>query len=351
MIARSLLIGVVTAEVVVAIALLGALVAASAIAARRRRNDERLLGWLGNVSVSTSFGPGADPDVAELLGQLRALPRRRRVSALLRVLEPLSGEAAVTLAGLARPAGVESVALSWCRSRRWARRLQGVRVLVAIGAGAELLPRLLSDPVGVVRAEAAGLAAIFPAPEHITTLLAMLEHDEPRCRVAAKDSLLRAGAAVTGQLADHLVSGEEITADALEVAAGIATPALLPAAIQHSTDDDPDHRLWATRVLAATAAPTARDRLRDLLQVDPSIAVRSAAAHGLAALADPSDAARLATALTDPAWDVRRTAALGLRQLGPAGRIYLRRALSSSDRFAADIARQVLDELESSGAA
>ena len=348
MTSHALLAVVVLAEALAIVALLVSLVAASAVLARRQLHDRRMLGWLSSVGLSTHLDPGGDGDLNELLAQLRALPRRRRASALLRVLEPLSGDAALQLAGLARPAGVENIAVTWCGSRRWSRRLKGVRVLVAIGAGENLASRMLADRSAVVRAEATGLAAAFPTPERIAALLGMLEHDEPRCRVAAKDALLRVGSLATGPLANYLASGEEITADALEVAAGIATPALLPSALAHSASADADHRLWATRVLAATGVPQARDRLRELLGNDPSAAVRTAAAQGLTMLGDPSDAARLAGALTDPAWDVRRTSAIGLRRFGPAGRIYLRRALNSDDRFAADIARQVLDELAGS---
>lgn len=345
---HAVLAGVVVAEALAVAALLVSLVVASAVLARRHRDDRRMLGWLGSVGVSTNLDPDGDGNLGQLLAQLQAFPVRRRASALLRVLEPLSGEAALKLAALARPAGVERIALGWCRSRRWHRRLRGVRVLVAIGAGEDVASRMLADPSPVVRAEATGLAAAFPSPERIATLLAMLEDDQARCRVAAKDALLRAGSPATGALASHLAGGEQITADALEVAAGIATPDLVPSALAHSTDLDAEHRLWATRLLAASGAPEARDRLRELLLGDESATVRSAAAKGLAMLGDPSDASRLAGALTDPAWEVRRTSAVGLRQFGPAGRLYLRRALNSADRFAADIARQVLDEVEGS---
>lgn len=348
---HALLAGVVVAEALAVVALLVSLVVASAVLARRQLADRRMLAWLGSVGISTNLDPGGDGNLGELLAQLRALPRRRRASALLRVLEPLSGDAAVQLAALARPAGVERIALAWCGSTRWHRRLRGVRVLVAIGAGEDMASRMLADPSPVVRAEATGLAAAFPSPERIATLLAMLANDQARCRFGAKDALLRAGSPATGALAGHLAGGEQITADALEVAAGIATPDLVPSALAHSADLDPEHRLWAARLLGASGAPEARERLRELLLSDPSAAVRSAAARGLAMLGDPGDASRLAGALTDPAWDVRRTSAVGLRQFGPAGRLYLRRALKSADRFAADIARQVLDEADGSEAA
>jgi len=46
--------------------------------------------------------------------------------------------------------------------------------------------------------------------------------------------------------------------------------------------------------------------------------------------------------LRDQAWVVRREAALALRAMGAPGTLLLRRALTSDDRFAADMAKQVL---------
>jgi NAD(P)H-dependent flavin oxidoreductase YrpB (nitropropane dioxygenase family) len=50
-----------------------------------------------------------------------------------------------------------------------------------------------------------------------------------------------------------------------------------------------------------------------------------------------------ASGLGDPAWVVRRNAALALRSFGPAGELLLNRALREQDAFARDIARQTLD--------
>jgi HEAT repeat protein len=54
-------------------------------------------------------------------------------------------------------------------------------------------------------------------------------------------------------------------------------------------------------------------------------------------------ARRVAELLRDPAWIVRREAGLALRTLGNPGTVLLRRALRNPDRFAADMARQVMD--------
>ena len=51
----------------------------------------------------------------------------------------------------------------------------------------------------------------------------------------------------------------------------------------------------------------------------------------------------LAERLRDQRWRVRREAGLALRAIGAAGTLFLRKALKGDDRFAADMAQQVLD--------
>jgi HEAT repeat protein len=71
--------------------------------------------------------------------------------------------------------------------------------------------------------------------------------------------------------------------------------------------------------------------------------VRTAAARALGKLRYRPAAAALATLLRDRAWDVRREVGLALRSLGPPGLLFLHRSLQDADRFAADMARHMLD--------
>jgi HEAT repeat protein len=71
--------------------------------------------------------------------------------------------------------------------------------------------------------------------------------------------------------------------------------------------------------------------------------VRAAAAASLGRLGHWPAATELARMLRDPAWIVRSQSALAMRRLGSPGHLLLRRALDDRDRFASDIARQVLD--------
>jgi HEAT repeat protein len=101
-------------------------------------------------------------------------------------------------------------------------------------------------------------------------------------------------------------------------------------------------RRGAAQVLARTGGQPAAATLIHLIR-DPDASVRASAAAGIGVLGHWPAAPALATALQDASWDVRRAAAVSLRRLGPAGRIYLRRAVGGPDRFAADISRQVLE--------
>jgi HEAT repeat protein len=83
-----------------------------------------------------------------------------------------------------------------------------------------------------------------------------------------------------------------------------------------------------------------------LLQMlsDGAPVVRAAAAQGLGRLGYWPAVQALRLALADSAWLVRQSAALALRSLGAPGLLLLRAALEDPDRFARDMAGQVLDQ-------
>ena len=71
--------------------------------------------------------------------------------------------------------------------------------------------------------------------------------------------------------------------------------------------------------------------------------VRAGAASALGRMRYWQAGSLLAERLRDQRWRVRREAGIALRGLGAAGTLFLRRALKGDDRFAADMAEQVLE--------
>ncbi|HEV7845153.1 MAG TPA: HEAT repeat domain-containing protein, partial [Thermoleophilaceae bacterium] len=230
----------------------------------------------------------------------------------------------------------------WCRRRRWWLRLRGVRLLSALGAGGPAVLELFADPRAEVRAQAAEWAAQQPGEAPLERLLELLDDPRELCRFAVKDALLRRGGAAAEPIARHLARAGARPHEALEVAAGIAEPRFLPAAAAHTAAPDAEVRALAASLLGAVGGAEAVERLVALLD-DEDAAVRAAATTALARLRHWPAAGPIAERLGDPAWAVRRAAGLGLRELGAPGLLLLRHALDAPDRFARDMARQVLD--------
>ena len=76
---------------------------------------------------------------------------------------------------------------------------------------------------------------------------------------------------------------------------------------------------------------------------DPDSSVRASAAGAIGRLAALELAPHLAAKLSDPAWIVRREAGTSLARMAPVGTMLLRVHLTDEDRFARDMARQILD--------
>jgi len=300
-------------------------------------------------TLSRGLAAGDDaPGRAEEAEQLARLPTAVQIDLLGHLTANLGGAQRERLQALAQRVGLPAEGRSRCRSRRWWRRLQGVRVLTVTGGGAAVVPGLLGDRHPEVRAAAARWAADHPHQDLVRRLVAVLDDDAPLCRFTAQDSLLRLGSAATEPLAAYLQAspraGEEA---ALQVAAARPDPGFLPAALARCTHPHPRVRTLAARVLGAVGGSDASGPLRLLLS-DPDDGVRSAAAVGLGACGCWPAAPALAELLTDPAWSVRRGAAAGLLALGGPGVVYLRRCARAGG-LGADSARHVLERAEAAG--
>ena len=244
--------------------------------------------------------------------------------------------------------GVLKVAERRARSRRWTRRLQGVRLFTLLGGGEAIVPRLMFDRRPEVRAQAAEWASEHPSEDTIAALLSLLGDDIEFCRFSAKDALLRLGGVAVAPLKEFLMSNSgPAVQEGLEVAAGLAGPYFLEPSLLHCESRSPRVRGLAAILIGGIGGAEEIQRLTSMLG-DDDPGVRAAAARSLGKLGHWPAAPGLARLLRDRSFAVRREAALALRALGSPGLIYLHRAVLDEDRFAADMARQVLDLPETS---
>ena len=322
-----------------AVMVLVLLTAASRRSLRRRRLAPRIA--KGRAAVR-EYLAGHEVRAAEL-AELRGLPTAIRIRLLAEPATALSGEGRGRLTALADDLGLVSRAERRCASRRWWVRLRAVRLLTMVGGGERSVPALLRDPDREIRAAAATWCADHPDPQSIAGLLDLLRDGEPLVRFMAKNALLRMGAIAVGPLAARLsdLDGPALEG-ALEVAIGLAEARLAPPALALVTDESARVRSLAATLVAGVGGASAVAALAVLLD-DSAPIVRAAALEGLGKLSHWPTGPAIAGALRDPAWEVRRQAALALLALGAPGLVLLRRALTDEDRYARDIARQVLD--------
>lgn len=332
---------------VVATVLAGLLVVVLAVliahAAWQRARGSRLEQPLADACSAVARTVDGHAEAREAVAVLTALPVTCRITVLADLAPTLRGVQRERLEELVRATGLSESAARCARSRRWWRRLHAARLATLLGGGEGVLEPLLHDRSWEVRAEAAGWAADHPSQPTIERLLELLDDPEPLPRFAAKDALRRIGRPMAEPLQNLLADAHGAqAASGLEVAVAVANPGLVAPALRLGADPLPRTRIAAARLLGTLGGEAAVEALRRMLDdTDPD--VRACAAHALGQLGHWPAAASLSAHLRDPAWDVRRSSALALRRLGSPGLLLLRRALANDDRYAADIAQQVLD--------
>jgi HEAT repeat protein len=274
---------------------------------------------------------------------LRKLPHDVQVIAFLEISRNVSGSGKERLRFVANEVGLVDRARDLCRSRLWMRRLRGTRILSRLDVADPLVEKVLADEHPAVRAQAAEWAAAQPSPSVIAAMLVLLADPATQARFAVQNALLRMGGIVAPPLAEFLEthSGRAVEAG-LRVAESLAESRFGPAALKLSRNEDAGIRLAAAKLLGGIGSADAAHRLIEML-ADAESEVRAAAAKSLGRMQHWQAAAQLAECLRDRAWRVRRDAGLSLRAIGAPGALYLRRALKGDDRFAADMAQQVLD--------
>jgi hypothetical protein len=277
------------------------------------------------------------------VAELRRLPRRVQEAVVDQLAIGVTGEEGRRVEWVATQLGLVGRALRRCRSRWWWRRLRGAHELNVHGGGGETLPALLDDPHPAVRAQAIEWAGDARRPELAPRLVAALADPAALCRHTAADAILRAGASLVDALAAELSScaGQQ-QADLLAVLARRPDPRYGPAALAAGDSDLPALRAAAADLLGGVGGEDAGRALRHLL-ADGDAAVRAAAVDGLRRARMEDAVPDIAPLLGDGAFAVRQAAGTALAALGPGGTLLLRHYTTSSDRYAADMARHALD--------
>lgn len=274
---------------------------------------------------------------------LRSVPLAHRTRLVQELAPSLSGSARARLAEVAREIGVWRHARRRLRSRAWPARLAAARTLMTLEQSEEVFLPLLGDPHPAVRAQAAEWAGEHPTPAAAAALLRILPGAAPLVRFAVQDALLRLRGVATAPLADFLARHDgPAVLPALLAARGLARPDFAAPAARLCHDPDPAVRAAAADLLGAVGSELAVAEMVRLLG-DPDARVRAAAVHAIGRLGHWPAAAAVAERLRDPSWDVRLAAGTTLRGLGSPGELMLRRYTADADRFAADMARRVLE--------
>ncbi len=303
--------------------------------ARRR---DRVLGVIGVVLFET------DDQAEAVYERVAELPRRALLSVLQHLAVELEGEALERVRRLVRTMGLERYIRRRSRSRRWRMRVQAAQLHHLVVHPDFDRRRLLVDRHPLVVARAAEALTPQLATEHLDTLLPMLASDDAAIRLAAQQAVLSAGAAAVPQLLDRLATttGPDDTVAILEVVANLSDQRLVAGLGLHARSTDVRVRRLAAKALGHGSGPGAVATLHELLD-DPSELVRATAVESLARMDSVASVNRIGALMNDASFVVRRTAGLALDQLGSPGRLALRRVLECDDRFARDMARQVLD--------
>lgn len=244
---------------------------------------------------------------------------------------------------IVRASGLERRLERLGRNRSWRRRIQAAELQPLLPNDRGDRFRLLRDPHPLVRARAAESLTRVDVIDHLEHLLDMLDDPSHAVRLGAQQALLRGDARIAEALCTYLWSDARPgTTLALEVATNLPDPRYEPVLRHHAASTDPQRRAMVARGLGAVGSQDGLPVLASLFH-DPIADVRAAAASAAGATRARDFAGPLGQLLSDPSWSVRREAGYALDKLGPPGGVVLRAQLFADDRFARDMARQVLD--------
>ena len=304
---------------------------------RSRRLSQRIQDDLAMVIA------GSEED-AEHAAERIARHRRNAVLGLVqRLAADLDGEAVDRLRNLVAVAALDRHIRRRMDSRSWRRRAQAAGLTSLLPEGDPHRTSALLDSHPVVRARCAEAMRAEDAAMHEEELLLLLDHPVLAVRFAAQTALIRGGRQVMDALQRYLeTSNDNGVRWALEVAATIPHPRLVPGIRRHLESSDPERRAISVRAIARW--PDEVEHVQARLS-DEDETVRAMAAEAVGTMGAQVLAAQVGRLLADRSWLVRERAGQALAAMGPAGAMTLRIHLDDPDPYAQDMASQVLDRL------
>jgi HEAT repeat protein len=307
-------------------------------------------GWIGAV-----FGEGP-PEGLRRVSRSAAVPKAG-VEGALDVLEVIAAEEGELLRQLLEDYGISDALIGKLGSRRLSTRLDALEALskARLAAAFSTLLELLGHRKPVVRrmavrAAARTLAAMRPEPDHdraVEDFVGALETVALPYGVVEEALLLlevRAPAVI-----DRVLSRPDPPAPllraTLETVGRLRLAGLADATATRARHDDPEVRAAALRALSHLGVLPRGAGTAVLASLEDEVEfVRVQAAHAAAFLSPKRALGPLRARLSDSSWWVRRAAAMSLLRVENGSSVLMRIARTHPDRFARDMAVQVLLE-------
>jgi hypothetical protein len=321
------------------------------IVERRERCDRAVYEAMERDLLAVLTAP--DPRAAALDFARRHRGRARVLKSLLvayreslvgRALEPLKAVFEITIG----PRCLRELRSPWLTTR-----LQNVRLFVDFSKPEEAvrLVELLNDKP-VVRLAALNAIAGIASHDMLTVIFELFEKDPKPNFYAYSNVLNSLGQRIEPFVRSCLVKPlpPDKTGLLIEISGRLLFRGLYGPIVGFARHPDKELRLRTARALGHLLVPASRRPLMTLA-ADPAWEVQAQALRSLGYLQDPRAIPVLVKALFSLNWHVRNNAGHALAAFGPVGLQQLREIASQrSDRYAADMAAMVLDDVILAGA-
>ncbi len=272
---------------------------------------------------------------------------RRHPMVLQSFARVLTGEGMRRLQMDADEAGVTDHIRRMAGRRSWRKRIQAAQLLRYLPSSDPIVRSLLTDRREEVRARALDSLDPEMLARHADLVIHACDATDPATRFAAQQALIGGD----DRVAKALVEAIDLAASGMFSAAGVRTVLAAAARVldidvanavaSHQWGGDVEQRLHAVAAMGSGLCEGAETRLIAMID-DSEPAVRAAAIAAIGRLGDARKAAVIGRSLRDASWDVREAAGIALTRFGPAGLLILRNYTDDTDRFARDMATEML---------